>query len=462
MLFSGFLMFIGLALVFIAGAAAFELIESPEFCGELCHVMEPYYESYENPVNNTFMAAHSENEISCSNCHNEPGIAGTAGGLAAGQKEVFIFVTGTYDTDHLGEYGSREACLKCHDGTVIINGKTAIVPRNVTTPTGIFADPHTDEKECVDCHTSHTGGIGLTQEACLVCHGLELVDFSAKLDEHGITTDEDCMSCHDRVHPEKANIPFSNNTALLDPDFCSDCHDSEVLAYNSNFTPASKESYGDEGCTKCHSEHRLTAAKPPHTSTSPYDDCDSCHGDNLEKSLHDWREVSFTNISFIEEDFCSSCHEDEYTNFTKAVISPASKEIYGDDGCFNCHADHGSDSIVPPHKITTPFNDCASCHIGYPEVNIHYRTKSSVSFINETDIENDFCGSCHEAQTERLALGNHSRRDCTDCHGDHELMVDFDECRICHDAVDPVIPSSHDPTKDCKNCHDTGTIHYKP
>ena len=474
MLFSGFLMFIGLALVFIAGATAFELMESPEFCGELCHVMEPYYESYEKPVNNTFMAAHSENDISCANCHNELGIAGTAGGLASGLAETYIYVTGTYDEEHLGEYGSRDACLKCHDGTVIINGKTAIIPKNVIDATGNFTDPHQDETECVDCHTSHTKGIGLTKEACLGCHGTDLNDFpnfSENIELHGIRTfeflkqkelNEDCMACHDREHDHKVTdtpnerIPFSYNTALIDTDFCSDCHNDEYTAYNSSYTPAAKEIYAVEGCINCHSEHKLIA-DPPHTSTSPYDNCDSCHGNLLEKTIHDRREVSFANISFIEQDFCVGCHDDENTAYISS-ITPASKAIYGDEGCFNCHTDHVADSIDPPHKITAPFANCASCHTDYPNVNIHDRTE--ISFLNKTDIENNFCGSCHEPETERLALANHSKRDCIDCHGDHEIrVVDFDECRICHDIVDPVIPASHDPTKDCSNCHDTTKIH---
>jgi len=291
MLFSGFLMFIGLALIFIAGATAFELMESPEFCGKVCHVMEPYYESYENPGNNTFMAAHSDNEITCSNCHNEPGILGTAGGLASGLPESYIYITSTYDEDHLGEYGSNEACLKCHDGTVTINGKTAIIPMNVTIPDGNSTNPHLDEKDCTDCHTSHTVGIGLTEEACLVCHGTDINDFpnfSENIEEHEIRTfeflreeeiNEDCMSCHNRKHDKLdtdtpvERIPFNAilkgiqfNTTLINAEFCGDCHDSEYTAYDNSATNASKEiyGYGEEGCTNCHSEHKEKENLPTH------------------------------------------------------------------------------------------------------------------------------------------------------------------------------------------------------
>jgi len=478
MLFSGFLMFIGLALIFIAGATAFEYMESPEFCGTVCHVMEPYYESYDNPgVNNSFMLAHSENEVTCANCHNEPGIGGTAKGLAAGIAESAIYVTGTYDEDNLGEFGSRDACLKCHDGSVTINGKTAMIPKDVTIPNGTSTNPHLEEKDCVDCHTSHTVGIGLTEEACLVCHGTDGTDFpnfSENIEKHEVTTfeflrdeeiNEDCMSCHNREHDHiitdtpNERIPF--NTSLINAEFCSDCHDREYAAYESFDTLDSEGIYDylDNDCDDCHTEHKIIP-KPPHTSDPPYNSCESCHNDISEKTIHDRTEIIFTNISFIEEDFCGYCHEAEFAPYDSS-FTPVSKEIYGANGCLNCHnTGHDLDPIDHPHQTSTPFDDCTNCHSNYPD-EIHDRKEISfLTFLNETDIENNFCGSCHEGETERLDDGRHSSFDCTDCHGDHaETSINFDDdCRFCHDNVEPPIPNSHESSTSCSSsCHDHDT-----
>jgi energy-coupling factor transporter transmembrane protein EcfT len=82
--------FAAISLVILIAGAAFEYIEQPEFCGTTCHPranvivddapMDPFYQGYVSPGNNTMMAVHNENEVYCSGCHDKPGLLGKAEG----------------------------------------------------------------------------------------------------------------------------------------------------------------------------------------------------------------------------------------------------------------------------------------------------------------------------------------------------------------------------------------------
>ena len=69
-LLGGLLLFVAILAIFFAVTAIYEYAESTEFCGNFCHVMVPFYESYVNPGNNPMMSTHAAYDVSCSNCHN--------------------------------------------------------------------------------------------------------------------------------------------------------------------------------------------------------------------------------------------------------------------------------------------------------------------------------------------------------------------------------------------------------
>ena len=172
MLFFGLLLFFVIGAVFVIGAGAVEFVDSPYFCGEVCHPMEPYYQSYENPGNNTMMATHETDEVTCANCHDGPMITGKVYALTVtSSKELFITATGNYDEDHLGGHVPNDRCTKCHDGSV------AHEPGNVTSAIYLPVNPHNGTGNCAECHDPHMIGESLTEEACSVCHGTEIPDF---------------------------------------------------------------------------------------------------------------------------------------------------------------------------------------------------------------------------------------------------------------------------------------------
>ncbi len=458
--------FIGLCAILVILGAAVEYMDSPEFCGKTCHPradlivhdspMEPYYDSYKEPGNNSIMSIHEEEDVTCSNCHDKPGLGGKIEAYIKAIPEMLNYITGNYDPDDLGGHVSNENCLKCHDGG------EAEEPGKVITFFNTTVDPHDDDKDCVDCHTPHQKGIGLTTEACGVCHGTNFDDFEDKLEAHGDTTDsktdEDCMNCHGRKHPSNAYISFNEKPTLFNNDFCSDCHEPISIAF-SKWSDTQKSIYGDS-CTSCHSEHY--EKEVPHSILEPYEDnCDNCHYSGA--ASHIVSDINFYNFTLkIDNEFCSDCHQNEYK--VVSAWTNKQKSYYGDCTEF-CHSDHKESQS--PHITIAPYKEnCDTCHldsvVSHRLINISYSKFPS-------KINNEFCMDCHETEFNTLQLYNHSKRDCLDCHGEHNKIqvLNFDDCRACHSEGQVVsgkelndIPSSHNEKRTgCGDCHNIDVIH---
>jgi len=441
MLFIGLSLFFVIGAIFLIGTGVMHEMESPEFCGKLCHTMEPYYEDYDEPGNNTMMETHVEEEITCGNCHDGPSIDGKVKALTltAGQ-DVYAYVTGDFDEDDLGGHVPIENCMKCHDGS------EADMPGNITTAIDTEADPHDDSENCAHCHDPHIPGNGLTAHSCSVCHGLTMDDFTSSLEAHADRVDTACEDCHDRDHPDNALVPFDTDTELIDNDFCSDCHDTQFFIYNTTSTADTIELYG--GCTDCHIDHN--SQETPHLDSEDYEDCQDCHvGYQQGVDIHNRNDISFINRTVVEDVFCSDCHDAEYRAFSSSSDSEETT-------CFDCHVEHTVED--PPHLVTEPYDDCGSCHINYDSSGgIHNIT--GISFVNNTELDDLFCDNCHVGTEERLNLANHSRKDCTYCHQEHALGMDFTSCLSCKTHEED-IPSGHDlETNGCEGCHDLTKVH---
>jgi hypothetical protein len=436
--------FIGICVLLLLFGIMIEYTESPEFCGNACHPyagvvvhdapMEPYYESYVEPDNNSIMKTHHENDVTCSNCHDAPGVTGKAQAYVAAIKELFVYVTGDYDADNLEGHVPDEYCTKCHDGDVATKPGKIIGINNET------VNPHDKSKNCADCHEPHQKGTGYSTEECNVCHDLD----EREIENHGATTDEDCVSCHyqehDREQPLQMRIYFSEPIVenLINNNFCGDCHGTQWDGH-SKWTDEKIEFY--ENCTSCHSEHKQTNAIPDHNLNSdPFkDNCDYCHNDP--RITHDFYNVSYSSfILELNNDYCSGCHKEEF-------------DLVVEDQCTNCHEEHEE----PPrtdHSINSPFDDCSECH--FELLSKHNLT--NVAYIDFTDpIPNEFCRSCHLVEFNELNDDVHSNRLCLDCHTEHkQINVDFVKCSLCHDKI----PNTHNESKtECRNCHTLDNIH---
>lgn len=101
---------VNIAIVGAAGHAALDFMDSPTFCGQLCHtVMQPEYDSYlESP--------HSR--VKCVQCHIGPGASWAVKSKLDGLKQVWGVLTGSYDTPIPSPVRAlrpaRDTCEQCH------------------------------------------------------------------------------------------------------------------------------------------------------------------------------------------------------------------------------------------------------------------------------------------------------------------------------------------------------------
>jgi nitrate/TMAO reductase-like tetraheme cytochrome c subunit len=318
--------------VIVLGVGAFlEYHESPEFCGELCHAMEPHYEGYVNPENNSMMIVHSEHGVSCTGCHVGPGWYGQVEAYYAVPHEIYSEIFDTYDPDDLGGHLKEESCLKCHDN------ETAPVPGAVIDVLGNSIDPHLGDPVCMDCHPAHSAGFGVSLETCELCHGHAVYDWDDAMSRHGNRTGGDCLDCHDRDHPDDAMVPWSKVEDIIDMEFCHDCHPVEWLAYNQSSNNASLTLYGD--CLDCHSEHLSTEAFHPHDP--PYDECGVCHINytTTPGGIHNRTDIFFGNHTEVGNDLCMPCHPDEEAGLDE-------KKNHRGLECAYSHRDHRQRVVV--------------------------------------------------------------------------------------------------------------------
>ena len=92
-----------------AGFKAVTYSESAAFCGK-CHQMGPELSAYQS-------SAHSE--VSCAECHVEPGVAGFVKAKVKGTQQLIEVITGSFPQpipapDHSSLPPVTDTCLKCH------------------------------------------------------------------------------------------------------------------------------------------------------------------------------------------------------------------------------------------------------------------------------------------------------------------------------------------------------------
>ncbi len=93
----------------VGGMTAISYSETPGFCG-LCHTMDPELKAY---------AASAHNEVTCAECHINPGLGGFVKAKMNGTKQLLHILTGQYPTpieppDHQSLPPVTDSCLKCH------------------------------------------------------------------------------------------------------------------------------------------------------------------------------------------------------------------------------------------------------------------------------------------------------------------------------------------------------------
>lgn len=97
------------AVLTVGGVLAVQYSETSSFCGR-CHTMSPELKAFA-------MSPHKE--LTCAECHVEPGIGGWVKAKTKGTKQLFEIITGKFPTpipppDHAELPAVTDTCLRCH------------------------------------------------------------------------------------------------------------------------------------------------------------------------------------------------------------------------------------------------------------------------------------------------------------------------------------------------------------
>lgn len=315
-----------------------ELSSQPAFCGS-CHVMKPYYISWETS---------SHNDVACVECHIPPGIGSEIRKKYEALAMVASYFTGTYGTNPWAEVPD-ESCLRpgCHEQRLLIGRELF---QNV-----LFDHrPHLTELRrekklrCTSCHSQIVQGqhITVTENTCFLCHfketalnrGTARCTLCHPVPEKIITAaglrfdhadvkrfDMECTLCHADVVRGQGEVP---------EDRCLTCHgDPERLARYGETEFLHKTHVTDHKveCLSCHIEirHRV-----PERLEAAATSCETCHvggGHSPQRDLYvgiggkgvDPR----PSAMYLAGVRCESCH----------LVTAEGKRLASAVSCMACH-----------------------------------------------------------------------------------------------------------------------------
>jgi nitrate/TMAO reductase-like tetraheme cytochrome c subunit len=384
----------------------------PQFCAS-CHVMTPYYESWQKDMHGGKL------EVACVECHYAPGERTTIKAKLRGLSQVASYFSGRYGTSRPRAHVDNQSCLtsKCHGDLGFMNKEIAI-GNTVKFVHAKHLDPdkqkqealerglkdlreslrkrmdseHLEKlervaRECIPAQERNQRMAALVKEAGANVKEQELIDFAQyyhmdlRLAQLG---NLQCTNCHSYGGPDRArnlvsleNLVSTNHHFSVKTTACFTCHFT-----NEDFNT------GTGSCLKCHTlptkpitvhpelkpgeSFRLKApqlAKEPvqmdHQAMLKRNvNCIACHAD-----------VATENSTVTKRD-CQHCHDRSayFEGWQQPVSLDLAKRYHAlhvpeeRAKCMDCHSEihhqlaHGPDAQGQPIFLSSVLADCSSCH----------------------------------------------------------------------------------------------------
>jgi cytochrome b subunit of formate dehydrogenase len=257
--------------------------------------------------------------------------------------------------------------------------------------------------DCLTCHSDST----LTMEKnkkkiSLFVNATEL--------SHSAHQKLQCIACHTGF--DINNTPHKENIQPID---CKSCHTDAALKhpFHPQMMKANSIAGGEDvNCKNCHGTHDIISPKTPGSK--------------------------FYTTNLIEA--CGSCHKPEKEKYLLSAHATGLKEgIKGAPNCFTCHKNQITGITVKRDQAQIKLTQeklCVSCHLNNPE--IRERTSPSAGFI--AAYENSVHGKL-------LIQGNSQVANCVSCHTAHSVKPGSDPtstvnrfnipntCSQCHSQI---------------------------
>ena len=335
------LLWIAIVLLPLGVAAMFmgiEVSSQPGFCGT-CHVMAPYYQSWQTS---------SHNDVKCVECHIPPGITNELHKKFEAMSMVTSYFTGTYGTKPWAEVPDA-SCLRpgCHEQR-LLSGREVYENVLFDHQDHLAEMRRGKELRCTSCHSQIVQGkhIAVTESTCFLCHfkgqslndGVATCTLCHEVPERTITTaglkfnhgdvkrfDMDCADCHAGVVQGQGNVPESR---------CVSCHSeqSRLARYtDTEFLHQMHVTDHKVECLQCHNEIQH---KVPERLEHAQSDCATCHADGGHSSQRDLyvglggKDVEpRASKMYLAGVSCESCH----------IIHEGTRQVASSVSCMSCH-----------------------------------------------------------------------------------------------------------------------------
>jgi len=257
-------------------------------------------------------------------------------------------------------------------------------------------------------------------------------------------SNDDCLACHSdqtlTMERGKRTIHLFVDAALLarspHKDFtCVDCHsgfDPEEIPHKAKIKPVN--------CMDCHTDaaelHPFHSVMSEATGTDgpPGTSCKQCHG------THDVLPINSPDSPFSAKRLtatCGKCHATVAAQFARSEHGRAlAQGETGAPSCIGCHTNPITVQRAGERTAKLKLEEeriCLSCHLDNPEVRA--RMGPGAGFIASYE------RSVHGAA---LMAGNAKAATCIDCHGSHEMKKGIDpEARVSKTHIPSTCSKCH-------------------
>jgi nitrate/TMAO reductase-like tetraheme cytochrome c subunit len=334
----------------IVGTASYRgvaYMDTPNFCGQSCHVMAPQFSAYRR-------SPHAS--VACVECHVAPGVPGYLHAKVNGTKQLFMVISGNYPRPILAEGKippPQETCLNCHNSKRLVGDKLVVK--------STYSD---DEKNSVvhslvllhvggrdqfgklsGIHGAHLGQI----EFISTDSNNQTIPWVGKKNDNGSLTEfaladtkgagagqrhvMDCIDCHNR-----AAHSFETPEEALDKDMAAGTPDTSLPFAHKEGLALIKSSYAsqEEATTKITAGfEEFFRSKYPSVWNEKRKQVDQ--GAKVLAGIYDRNVFPYMNVAWGTHP--NNLGHNDYP------------------GCFRCH--DGNHNAKDGKSIT---NDCATCH----------------------------------------------------------------------------------------------------
>ncbi len=346
----------GMIVLILISATAIWYTSRPDFCRS-CHIMEPYYVSWQNS---------SHKDVDCIKCHFAPGAFEKARGKLLGLVQLAKYVTSTEGPRPAAEIPDA-SCLRssCHE-TRLLSGRVDFQGIPFDHAPHLENILHGKKLRCVSCHGQIVQGthMAVTPSTCFLCHfkngefnqGLGACTRCHQIPKNefelggGVTFSHDlayeravdCVNCHGDLIRGNGEIPHER---------CQVCHNrvEDLERINDSvFMHATHVSDHKIDCLDCHLEiyHTLESDKLAEAVSN----CTGCHPNHHREQVDLMRGVGGQSVSSNAGGMlatrldCHSCHNVKEESVTGAVLKRGSFEV-----CLSCHDSSEADRLHVYH-----------------------------------------------------------------------------------------------------------------